>query len=174
MRASKRRFGESSHDLGRYSAKSIGTCSFRDATLRLTPIWQLVTLPADPVYWRCTPTEWGPLLEEARVVDDPRRHRLALGHRRDRVSRGLQLGGHAGQRRVGGARGAEGGAGQGRGCLRRRRQRRWFAPVRVRRSAVPPLGEMVVEVGGARIRVFRGADMTLLGEVVRALQGGGR
>jgi len=49
-----------------------------------------------------------------------------------------------------------------------------FVPVRVRRSAVPPLGEMVVEVGGARIRVPRGADMTLLGEVVRALQGGGR
>ena len=49
-----------------------------------------------------------------------------------------------------------------------------FAPVRVRRSTAPPLGEMVVEVGGARIRVFRGADMTLLGEVVRALQGGSR
>ena len=48
-----------------------------------------------------------------------------------------------------------------------------FAPVRVRRP-VAPVGEMVVEVGGARIRVFRGADMTLLGEVVRALQGGSR
>jgi hypothetical protein len=64
MRASKRRFGESSHDRGRYSAKSIGTCSLRDATLRLTPIWQLVTLPADPVYWRCTPTECDPCLRK--------------------------------------------------------------------------------------------------------------
>lgn len=49
-----------------------------------------------------------------------------------------------------------------------------FAPVRVRRSAVTLLGEMVVEVGNARIRVSRGTDMTFLGEVVRALQGVGR
>ena len=49
-----------------------------------------------------------------------------------------------------------------------------FAPVRVRRSAPSAVGEMVVEVGGARIRVARGADMTLLGQVVRALQGVGR
>jgi len=34
--------------------------------------------------------------------------------------------------------------------------------------------EMVVEVGGARIRVTRGVDVALLGEVVRTLQGGGR
>lgn len=48
-----------------------------------------------------------------------------------------------------------------------------FAPVRVRRRAVPD-AEMVVEVGGARIRVSRGADLILLGDVVRALQAGGR
>ena len=48
-----------------------------------------------------------------------------------------------------------------------------FAPVRVRRPP-PTIAEMVVEVGGARIRVCRGADMDLLGDVVRALQGGGR
>jgi hypothetical protein len=34
--------------------------------------------------------------------------------------------------------------------------------------------EMVVEVGGARIRVTRGVDVALLCEVVRTLQGGGR
>lgn len=49
-----------------------------------------------------------------------------------------------------------------------------FAPVRVRRPTAPPVGEMVIEVGGARIRVARGADMTLLGQVVRAVQGVGR
>jgi hypothetical protein len=48
-----------------------------------------------------------------------------------------------------------------------------FAEVHVRRTATPA-AEMVVEVAGARIRVARGADMTLLGEVVRALQGAGR
>jgi transposase len=48
-----------------------------------------------------------------------------------------------------------------------------FAPVRVRRSA-PTVAEVVVEVCGARIRVGRGVDMTLLGDVVRALQGGAR
>lgn len=48
-----------------------------------------------------------------------------------------------------------------------------FAPVRVRRTPAPA-AELVVEVGGARIRVARGADVKLLGEVVRALQGGGR
>ncbi len=35
-------------------------------------------------------------------------------------------------------------------------------------------GEVVVEVGGARVRVSRGVDVTLVGEVVRALQGVGR
>jgi len=36
----------------------------RVATLRLTRIWQLVTFPAEPVYWRCTPTEWLPCLRK--------------------------------------------------------------------------------------------------------------
>jgi len=31
--------------------------------------------------------------------------------------------------------------------------------------------EMVVEIGAARVRVFRGFDASLLGEVVRALGG---
>jgi len=48
-----------------------------------------------------------------------------------------------------------------------------FVPVRMRRA--DPVGaEMIVEVGGARIRVTRGVDVALLGDVVRALQGGGR
>jgi hypothetical protein len=34
--------------------------------------------------------------------------------------------------------------------------------------------DVVVEIGGARIRVGRGADLALVGDVVRALQGGGR
>jgi len=34
--------------------------------------------------------------------------------------------------------------------------------------------EVVVEVGGARVRVSRGVDLALVGEVVRALQGVGR
>jgi hypothetical protein len=38
----------------------------------------------------------------------------------------------------------------------------------------PARAEMTVEVGGARIRVTRGVDMGLLGDVVRALQGGSR
>jgi len=33
---------------------------------------------------------------------------------------------------------------------------------------------MIVEVGDARIRVSRGVDVALLGDVVRALQGVGR
>ena len=44
-----------------------------------------------------------------------------------------------------------------------------FVPVRMRRAE--PVAEMVVEVGSARIRVTRGVDITLLGDVVRALQG---
>lgn len=48
-----------------------------------------------------------------------------------------------------------------------------FLPVRVGRSpAAAP--DVVVEVGGARIRVGRGADLALVGDVVRALQGGVR
>ena len=34
--------------------------------------------------------------------------------------------------------------------------------------------DVVVEVGGARIRVGRGADLALVGDLVRTLQGGGR
>ena len=50
-----------------------------------------------------------------------------------------------------------------------------FLPVRVRPSHPPSSGdEMIVEVDGARIRVGRGADMALLGDVLRALRGGAR
>lgn len=45
-----------------------------------------------------------------------------------------------------------------------------FVPVRMRPSA-PVLTELVVEVGAARVRVTRGADLGLVGDVVRALQG---
>ena len=48
-----------------------------------------------------------------------------------------------------------------------------FMPVRMRK-AQPDGAEMIVEVGGARIRVTRGMDVVLLGDVVRALQGGSR
>lgn len=48
-----------------------------------------------------------------------------------------------------------------------------FVPVRVRRLE-PVVADVVVEVGGARIRVTRGVDVALLGDVVRALQGGHR
>jgi hypothetical protein len=48
-----------------------------------------------------------------------------------------------------------------------------FMQVRVRQAEAPS-AEMTVEVGGARIRVTRGVDMGLLGDVVRALQGGSR
>lgn len=48
-----------------------------------------------------------------------------------------------------------------------------FLPVRMRRPE-QAAGEMVVEVGGARIRVSRGVDVALLGDVVRALEGVGR
>jgi hypothetical protein len=48
-----------------------------------------------------------------------------------------------------------------------------FMQVRVR-QAEPACAAMTVEVGGARIRVTRGVDMGLLGDVVRALQGGSR
>ena len=39
-----------------------GVCSELLATARLTPIWQLVIFPAEPVYCRCTPTECSPCL----------------------------------------------------------------------------------------------------------------
>jgi transposase len=48
-----------------------------------------------------------------------------------------------------------------------------FLPVRVRRSPAIE-ADVVIEVGGARIRVSRGADLALVGDVVRALEGGGR
>lgn len=47
-----------------------------------------------------------------------------------------------------------------------------FVPVRT--TAAPRGSEIVVEVGGARVRVSRGVDLVLVGEVVRALQGAGR
>jgi hypothetical protein len=46
-----------------------------------------------------------------------------------------------------------------------------FLPVRTRTAAA---AEMVIEVGAARIRVLRGFDGSLLGEVVRALAGASR
>jgi len=45
-----------------------------------------------------------------------------------------------------------------------------FVPVRTL-STTPGGGEVVVEVGGARIRVSRGADLALVGELVRLFQG---
>lgn len=48
-----------------------------------------------------------------------------------------------------------------------------FMPLRVR--GVEPVGaEMIIEVSGARIRVTRGVDVALLGDVVRVLHGVGR
>jgi len=38
----------------------MGNCSDVVATAKLTPTWQFATFPAEPVYWRCTPTEWLP------------------------------------------------------------------------------------------------------------------
>jgi hypothetical protein len=58
---------------------------------------------------------------------------------------------------------------------RRRRSRSEmprFLPVRTRPTGA--VAEMVVEVGAARIRVARGFDVSLLGEVVRALGGASR
>lgn len=48
-----------------------------------------------------------------------------------------------------------------------------FLPVRVRRSPAIE-ADVIIEVCGARIRVSRGADLALVGDVVRALQGGGQ
>lgn len=48
-----------------------------------------------------------------------------------------------------------------------------FLPVRAR-AARTSSGEVLVEVGSAQIRVTRGFDASLLGEVVRALGGGAR
>lgn len=48
-----------------------------------------------------------------------------------------------------------------------------FLPVRTR-PAWAAAAEMIVEVGAARIRVARGFDVSLLGEVVRALGGAAR
>lgn len=49
---------------GEPTSKSMGTCSVRVATLKLTPTWRLAILPAEPVYWRCTPTEQPPCLRK--------------------------------------------------------------------------------------------------------------
>lgn len=47
-----------------------------------------------------------------------------------------------------------------------------FVQVRTRQSkAAVAEAEVVVEIGGAKIRVTRGADVALVGDVVRALQG---
>lgn len=49
-----------------------------------------------------------------------------------------------------------------------------FVRVRTRRSKPTTAeAEVVVEIGGAKIRVTRGADVALVGDVVRALQGVG-
>ena len=48
-----------------------------------------------------------------------------------------------------------------------------FLPVRTVATG-PALGEIVIEIGLARVRVARGFDGSLLGEVVRALGGSAR
>jgi hypothetical protein len=48
-----------------------------------------------------------------------------------------------------------------------------IVPLRVRRVE-PVAQEIIIEVGGARIRVTRGVDVALLGDVVRALHGVGQ
>ncbi len=48
-----------------------------------------------------------------------------------------------------------------------------FLPVRTR-AAETAVAEMVVEIGAVRVRVLRGFDASLLGEVVRALGGSAR
>ena len=48
-----------------------------------------------------------------------------------------------------------------------------FLPVRARRT-VTAAAEIIVEIGAARIRVSRGFDTSLFGEVVRALGGTAR
>ena len=55
--------------------------------LRLTATWQLAILPADPVYCRLHADRVLPLLEKARVVDDPGHHGLPLLQRGDGVPR---------------------------------------------------------------------------------------
>ena len=68
----------------------------------------------------------------------------------------------------------------GRGAAAKASGAPQFLPVRVRRSpAVDTRSlavdtDVVIEVGGARIRVSRGADLALVGDIVRALQGAGR
>jgi hypothetical protein len=42
------------------------------------------------------------------------------------------------------------------------------------RRVEPVAQEIIIEVGGARIRVTRGVDVALLGDVVRALHGVGQ
>jgi hypothetical protein len=47
-----------------------------------------------------------------------------------------------------------------------------FLPLRVAQAASG--SDVVVEIGSARIRVSRGADLAFVGDLVRALQGGAR
>lgn len=46
-----------------------------------------------------------------------------------------------------------------------------FLPVHTRAAGPSAVAEMVIEIGAARVRVVRGFDASLLGEVVRALGG---
>jgi hypothetical protein len=54
--ASARRALSSVHSSGKYNSMSSGRCWLRVATVSETATWQLVILPAVPVYWRLTPT----------------------------------------------------------------------------------------------------------------------
>lgn len=72
IRASRRLAGSSVRASGRYKAKSIGSCSVRVATVRLTASWQSRSCRPS----RCTAAALqrsgvGALLEESRVIDDP-------------------------------------------------------------------------------------------------------
>ena len=51
---------------------------------------------------------------------------------------------------------------------------RVFVPIVARPAATTVVSEMAVEIGAARVRVRRGFDAALLGEIVRALGAGGR
>jgi hypothetical protein len=55
-----------------------------------------------------------------------------------------------------------------------RRKAPQFLPVRTRATAATATTEMVVEIGSVRVRVSRGFDVSLLGDVVRAIAGSGR
>ena len=53
--AAASRAGSVTQLFGRYSARSTKAWPLAETYAANTPIWQLVTLPADPVYWRPTP-----------------------------------------------------------------------------------------------------------------------